>query len=294
MAICSNSGQMVKSGSSRLCFSESPDECVRCYPDHVPEDFWLRKHRFKSFFALVEQFVAPSEFLRRRYIEWGIAPDQIVTIENGQARRAPLPPRSLAEGESRSRFGFFGQINPYKGVATLLQALATLQRTERRKITLEIHGTNLEGQAAEFQAQIAELRAPLEKEGVLQWIGPYEPFQMAARMSGVDWVVVPSIWWENSPMVIQEAFTFGRPVVCSDIGGMAEKVTDGVDGVHVAVANPGAWGQILVQLANGTEEWDHLRAGIRAPISYAECAKAHLALLARRTPKDNIRATLTA
>ena len=46
-------------------------------------------------------------------------------------------------------------------------------------------------------------------------------------MASVDWVVVPSIWWENSPLVIQEAFGYGRPVICSDIGGMAEKVTDG-------------------------------------------------------------------
>ena len=51
-------------------------------------------------------------------------------------------------------------------------------------------------------------------------------------MAEVDWVVVPSLWWENSPLVIQEAFLHGRPVICSDIGGMAEKVTDGVNGLH--------------------------------------------------------------
>ena len=43
-------------------------------------------------------------------------------------------------------------------------------------------------------------------------------------MSEIDWVVVPSRWWENSPLVIQEAFMHGRPVICSGIGGMAEKV----------------------------------------------------------------------
>ena len=57
-------------------------------------------------------------------------------------------------------------------------------------------------------------------------------------MSSVDWVVVPSIWWENSPLVIQEAFMHGRPVICSDIGGMAEKVNDGVDGLHFRVERP--------------------------------------------------------
>jgi len=49
---------------------------------------------------------------------------------------------------------------------------------------------------------------------------------------------VPSIWWENSPVVIQEALRNRRPVICSDIGGMAEKVRDGVDGFHFAAGNP--------------------------------------------------------
>ena len=56
-------------------------------------------------------------------------------------------------------------------------------------------------------------------------------------MAEIDWVVVPSIWWENSPLVIQEAFLHGRPVICSDIGGMAEKVRHGVDGLHFRVGD---------------------------------------------------------
>ena len=39
----------------------------------------------------------------------------------------------------------------------------------------------------------------------------------------VDWVIVPSIWWENSPLVIQEAFATGRPVICSEVGALAKK-----------------------------------------------------------------------
>lgn len=279
IAICFNQGQMIKKGSHRLCFRESPDDCHRCFPEHSIEDFWLRKHRYTRFFDLVDQFVAPSDFLRQRYIDWGIPADKIVTIENGQAETPTLPPRALQEGETRNRFAFFGQINPYKGVDVLLRGLAGLKKSERRKIVVDIHGTNLEGQTPEFQQMIAELRQPLEKEGCLQWIGPYEPFQMAGRMAGVDWVVVPSIWWENSPMVIQEAFNLGRPVVVSDIGGMAEKVTHRVNGLHVPVGNARAWGDILLRLSGMTEEWDRFRAGIEVPIGYAECAEKHIGLI---------------
>lgn len=278
IAICFNNGQMVKSGSNRLCFRETPEDCHRCFPERSAIDFWLRKHRYQSYFRLVDQFVSPSEFLRNRYIDWGIDPARIVVIENGQPSGKSLAPRPLRAGETRNRFGFFGQINPYKGVSVLLEGLASLRRSQRRDILLEIHGANLENQSAAFRERIAALRAPLEAEGCLQWVGPYEPFQMAERMANVDWVVVPSVWWENSPMVIQEAFTFGRPLVASNIGGMAEKIRDGVNGVHVPVGNARAWADTLHRLSSTTDEWDRLRAGITRPIAHAECARAHLAL----------------
>ena len=161
----------------------------------------------------------------------------------------------------------------------LLKALASLRKSEKRGLVVEIHGANLEWQKPEFQQTINDLRGPLEKEGVLQWVGPYEPFQLASRMAAVDWVVTPSIWWENSPMVIQEAFVHGRPLVVSDIGGMAEKVRHGIDGWHVPVGSVRAWADALRTLAQHTSEWDNLRAAIRCPINHTECATAHLAII---------------
>ena len=61
---------------------------------------------------------------------------------------------------------------------------------------------------------------------------------LSEMMSNVDWVVVPSRWWESSPLVIQDAFLHGRPVICSDIGAMAEKVAHEVNGLHFTVADP--------------------------------------------------------
>jgi glycosyltransferase involved in cell wall biosynthesis len=82
-------------------------------------------------------------------------------------------------------------------------------------------------------------------------------------MANLDWVVVPSVWWENSPLVIQEAFHFGKPVICSDIGGMAEKVRDGVDGLHFRAADPRSLAEVIRTAAKTPGLWDRLRAGIR-------------------------------
>lgn len=202
-----------------------------------------------------------------------------MVIENGQSPEERLPDRPISKGETRNRFGFFGQINPFKGIDVLLESLMDLPEIERKKIVLEVHGANLEWQAEAFKEKIAKMIGPLTESGCLRWVGPYQPHELRARMSGVDWIVVPSIWWENSPMVIQEAFVLGRPLLVSNIGGMAEKVRDGIDGVHVAVGNKLDWASKFLGLAKSDSAWLKHKNGIKQPLTYAECAKAHVPLV---------------
>lgn len=280
MAICRNNGQMIKTNSSKLCYRESFDECSQCFPDKTPEDFWLRKHYIQRHFELIDHFISPSKFLRERYIAWGIPEEKISVIENGQPD-APIQDANDYEVERQTpnRFGFFGQINPFKGLDVLLQALQALPEKERKNITLEVHGANLEIQAAEFREKIERLRAPLIEEGVVQWVGPYQPHELHRRMLGVDWVTVPSIWWENSPMVIQEALICGRPLLVSDIGGMREKVRPHLDGLHVPAGNPFLWSLALSKASQDRTLWDRMKMTLQKPPSYRACANMHLEIL---------------
>lgn len=229
IAICMNNGQMVKT-DGKLCHQSSPRECHLCFPDRSQEDFFLREQYVKSFFRLVDRFISPSEFLRDRYVAWGIEPERIEVIENGLPEAEQIPPRPLAEGEQRTRFAYFGQINPYKGVDVILEAFARLPKEQRKEVTLDFFGSALENQSEEFQAKIRKLLKKLK--GMVHLHGPYEPHEMGRLMSEVDWIVMGSVWWENSPLVIQEAFKFGRPIITPDIGGMAEKVVPGKGGLN--------------------------------------------------------------
>jgi glycosyltransferase involved in cell wall biosynthesis len=276
-AICHRGGQMVKNNTKKLCHRESIEDCSNCYPDRSPQDFWLRKHYIQKHFEYADAFVSPSEFLRRRYIEWGIPAEHITVIENGQP--SSLMPKAVPPSPRlRTRFGFFGQITEYKGVEILLQAIHVISKEIRAKTVFEIHGANLESQGQWFQELIETLRRPLILEGCLRWVGPYEPTELPQRMSKIDWVIVPSIWWENSPMVIQEAFANGRPVICAGIGGMAEKVRNGVDGLHFEVRNPLDLADTLVRAACEPNLCEKLKANIRKPPSLEECADAYLEL----------------
>jgi glycosyltransferase involved in cell wall biosynthesis len=278
IAICSNSGQMIKT-SGRLCYQASPRECVQCFPGKAPEDFFLRERYIKSFFDLVDHFVSPSAFLRERYIAWGLDPQRISVIENGLPEGERLPPRSLAEGEARGRFAYFGQINPFKGVDLILEAFSKLPRKIRSQVSLDIFGSGLESQPQEYREKIADLLAA--NKGVVRLHGPYEQDELPRIMRSIDWVVMGSVWWENSPVVIQEAFKFGRPVLCPDIGGMAEKVPDGIGGLHYRARDPVALCSLIQSIFIKPELYETLVRSLPSYKTLGDYSNDHLALYRR-------------
>src|SRR5207302_1596627 len=101
-------------------------------------------------------------------------------------------------------------------------------------------------------------------------IGRYDHAELPRLMDEIDWVVVPSLWWENSPLVIQEAFAYKRPVLCSDIGGMAEKVSDGVTGLHFRAGDAADLAATIRKAAHTSGLWQKLRTAVRPPYAMSE------------------------
>lgn len=279
LAICNRNGQMLKAHTNRLCYRESVDECALCFPDISENEFWLRKNFIMKHFSYVDHFISPSEFLKNRYIEWGLPADRFSVIENGQPTRLnPNNDRRFSVSAKRAVFGFFGQITEYKGVDVFLRAIHQLSVDLRQRASFELHGANLDQQGDWLKDLIKQLADPLIEEGTLRWAGAYPREEVLQRISRVDWVVVPSIWWENSPMIIQEAFVCGKPVICSNVGGMSEKVVDLVTGVHFAVANAFDLAEKLAYLIENPSFQKELSDNIQPPLSYPEVADLHMSL----------------
>ena len=99
--------------------------------------------------------------------------------------------------------------------------------------------------------------------------GSYPVDQLASRMARVDWCIVPSLWEEAFCLVISEAGEFRRPVICSDIGAMAERVTDDVDGIHFTRGDPDALAAAMLRASTETGLWERLSGAIPEPPSLA-------------------------
>lgn len=270
LPICHHSGQMVKKVSLDLCDRASPRRCHECFP-HISEDmFFLRERYIKSALESVDLFIAPSHQLRERYIDWGLPEEKILFEDYGRLAVEPFadPP----DAGRRRRIGYFGQITQYKGVDVLLEAMKILQ-AEDFNVELWLCGANLRFQAPAFREKVKGLLD--ETSDVVRFLGSYQYSQQAALMAAVDWVVVPSLWWENSPLVIQEALMYGRPIITSNIGSMAEKVRDGVQGLHFIVRDPYSLADVIRRAVSDPALWDSLRGQING----AHPMDAHLRLI---------------
>jgi glycosyltransferase involved in cell wall biosynthesis len=239
----------------------------------------------KRFLTLADHFVSPSAFLADRYAAWGLDPLKISVIENGMPAHdlPPATPPVQEEGEDLV-LGFFGQISRLKGIDVLLDAADLLDKAEVPGLRIDIHGDHT-GQPPAFR-EAFEKR--LEKlPGNVRFCGAYENRRVHQLMRSVHAVMVPSIWWENSPLVIQEAFLNRRPVICSDIGGMAEKVRDGLDGFHFQAGSAHSLASLLRGLAAKPRRLAELQGSIATPPTVQDTAAATLKLYRRllsRTP----------
>jgi glycosyltransferase involved in cell wall biosynthesis len=240
LLICHHDGQMVKTGDLRPCHDATPAECHACFPSIGSGKFFLRAKSVRQRLGAADRLVSPSRFLRDRHVGWGVAADRISVIENPmppQFEALPLGPlRRRGSDSARLRLGFFGQLTRYKGALVLLDAIRHLAADLRGRVELLVFGARLDQQPQEFQDLVRQRLA--DTAGTVSMFGPYRHEDVPTLMRSVDWVVVPSTWWENSPLVIQEARAVGTPILASNIGGMAEKVRDGIDGFHFLASSP--------------------------------------------------------
>lgn len=282
LSICHHHGQMVKTGAFKLCYRASPSDCNACFPEIAPSRFLARETFIKGILNLADHFVSPSRFLAERYQQWGLAPQRFSVIENGIDVAEKAPPRPLpAEANGRrSRFAYFGQLTPYKGADVLLDAVTRIPESVwGEDSVLLVYGGNLERQPEAYKKKFAELVEAAGRR--VRFCGAFQNHEMPNLMRSVDWVVMPSVWWENSPIVIQEAFFHGRPILASNLGGMAEKITDEVDGLHFRSGSPEDLVDCMTRALSEPGLWERLRAGIKTPLSHVDCAATHLALYQR-------------
>lgn len=198
-----------------ICGDQSVDKCRSCLSSHYAahpsaQEMELRMKAARETLSMVDIFIAPSRFLMSKFVEFGVPEDKIIYSDYGfdtdyfkDFHREP---------SATIRFGYIGTHIPTKGVDVLIRAFNNI---EEKKAVLKIYGPS--------SSNTNHLKSLVDNVSI-EFMGGYKNWEVADVLARLDAIVVPSIWYENSPLVIHEAFMAGIPVIASDMGGMAEYV----------------------------------------------------------------------
>lgn len=241
-------GQLVKP-DLRICEGPSDENCLDCvrttFKDKWDiEDLKMYRKHMDEVVEHIDRLLSPSKFLLEFYASNGVDRGKLIHSRYGFNKGIINKKERKYSMGSEISFGFMGRVIPVKGIKLLLEAFSELDKGE-----LHIFGS-LGGHKPFLEKHIHE-RVVLE--------GPFDNWEINEVLEKIDVLVVPSLWYENSPLVIQEAFLAGIPVITSDIGGMAELVKNKVDGFTFKVGNKDSLKNVMKNIIDNPEVLNNLQ-----------------------------------
>ncbi len=221
---------------------------------HDDRESQARLQHMQDVCGMVARFLAPSRHLRDRFVAFGIPAERITLAPYGFDHE---PFACLERTRSTQlRVGFLGSLMISKAPHVLLEAV---ERLPPGAVSVDLFGAVTAYHGDDGYRQVLEpllARVPARVHGSL----PHE--SVAHALGTLDVLVVPSIWPENSPLVIREAFLAGVPVLASRIGGIPEIVEHGRGGLLFRPGDSDDLAQRLTQLLEMPGLLDQLRATI--------------------------------
>jgi glycosyltransferase involved in cell wall biosynthesis len=209
--------------------------------------------------------LAPSRFVLDEHVRHGLDPSRARVAENGVDASfvTRLSPRG-APGRPL-RFGYVGSFLPSKGVDLLVDAF---QEMPAGDATLDLHGTSPWDGGA-FARQVERRN----RHPGVRFHGAFEHHRLPDVLAALDVLVLPSRWYENAPVTLDEAALAGIPVVVAGHGGMAELLARRRNGLAFTPNDPADLREKLLRFAREPGLWESLRrpaAPVRTPAAAAE------------------------
>ncbi len=204
----------------------------------------VQKRDLHRMTELSERIIAPSHWVYAALAANDVPPQKILVSRQAVAesfvKRGRLRPARAQDGPFL-RIGFVGRLEPYKGPHILLEAMRAISRDVPIRLIVAGSGTE--------PPYLRELEALASGDERIEFLGPVSHDELPAFLESIDVLAVPSNYMETGPLVVLEAYAFGVPVMGANLGGIAERVRDGVDGWLLEFNDSEAWARAIREAA---------------------------------------------
>jgi glycosyltransferase involved in cell wall biosynthesis len=226
-----------------------------------------RLRAIRTFLEAVDAIVVPcdwaSDLLERNAVPAG----KVFRCRQGLRLPREVHRSRVSERSGPVRFVFVGRAHPDKGLSVVLDALRA--RPELNALLAAYVVTQ-----AGDEPHLAALRSRVGSDPRIRLLPPiWDRTALLSELARHDCLVVPSVWLETGPMVALEAWAAGLPVIGSRLGGLAELIHDGVDGLLVEPGDVQAWRRCLETLVASRSYLATLQVAVRRPRSMATVAE---------------------
>jgi glycosyltransferase involved in cell wall biosynthesis len=220
-----------------------------------PDEIQRRLRHALAIAESVDLFVAPSQSLADEHRRLGFPDAKLRVSDYGFPPLAAADARVARDPHAPLAIGFVGTLVWHKGVHVLLEAAA---RLPRERFAIHVFGS-----LDTFPDYVASLRE-LARGLPVHFRGGFAARDAARIYAELDVLVVPSLWPENSPLVIHEAFQAGVPVVGARVGGIPALLDEGRAGLLYDASSPADLARSLTSLLGSRERLAGLAARIPA------------------------------
>ncbi len=210
----------------------------------------------------IDRVLAPSRLMQRKLVEGGIDEERVSFLPYGIGAAEGEPGAERGSGRVL-RVGFIGSVAEHKGVAVAAEALRLLPAG--LPVELSIRGAP--GSHPAYRAYYAHIQALAESDARIRLLPAFPNGEVRRVLAETDVLVVPSLWHENTPLVVYEAFAAGCPVIGSDVEGIAEIVEHERNGLLFSRGDASALAAAIRRLAENRELLRTLASGTRPPLS---------------------------
>ncbi len=202
--------------------------------------------------------MVPTHLMRDIFVENGIKAELIKHVPFG-IDSAPLIPFQKKTESPVLRFGFIGTLFEHKGPDLLIKAFQSLAAD--CKAELKIYGDL--NQFSDYGNTLTRLvAADSASKDKIHFMGTFPNSQLGDVLQNMDVLVVPSRWYENTPLVIQSALATKTPLIVTNLGGMAELIRHGFNGFVFELNNVNSLAEQMKQLLADPELLERMRDNI--------------------------------